>query len=538
MFSRLRISTKFMLSITPALILLLVGGCFVFDNYISKKLTASYHESVMTLSNSLYEAVKSSLERGQMDNFQRLLWKQREIKGIVDVSLFAKDGKLNMSSTSSAASEVGKASISQDFFSKSQSEKKQFTVHSGSNIFVVTPQITNADCIRCHHEWKLNELGGIVQLTYDLSGLSQSIHNQRMMLAYGCTGLVILVSFLLYFLTRTVTRPVIQMTETMRRLAENDLSVSIPGDNRHDEIGEMASAIHVFKNNAIDKDKLEKRLLTMADDFEENVGTILSSVLHDLSDIGISVSEVLQNADKTIKLSKEAVDSSEVTSSNVQSVASALEEMNTTNQDINIKVLEASSISTQAVSSIKNTSEIVSRLNQNAKEIEAVIGMISDIAEQTNLLALNATIEAARAGEAGKGFAVVSSEVKDLAFQTKASTIKISDQIRSIQSSTSESVNSIGSINLTLEKINEISKEIAIVVSQQQNASNEITQSTQTVASETSDVSRNLRDVVTATDETGKAARVVNEKIGALLKQTETLQENLSNFIAQIKTRS
>lgn len=492
----------------------------------------------MTLSNSLYESVKNSLERGQMDNFQKLLWKQREIKGIIDVSLFAKDGKLNMSSTSSAASEVGNATISQDFFSRSQSEKKQFTVHSGNNIFVVTPQITNADCIRCHHGWKLNELGGIVQLTYDLSGLSESIHNQRMMLAYGCAGLVILVSFLLYFLTRTVTRPVIQMTETMRRLAENDLSVSIPGDNRHDEIGEMASAIHVFKNNAIDKDKLERRLLTMADNFEENVGTILSSVLHDLSDIGKSVSEVLENADKTIKLSKEAVDSSEMTASNVQSVASALEEMNTTNQEINTKVLEASSISTEAVYSIKNTSEIVNRLNQNAKEIETVIGMISDIAEQTNLLALNATIEAARAGEAGKGFAVVSAEVKELAFQTKASTSKISDQIRSIQSSTSESVKSIGSINLTLEKINDISKEIEVVVSQQQNASNAITQSTQTVASETSDVSRNLRDVVTATDETGKAARVVNEKIDALLNQTETLQENLSNFIAQIKNRS
>ena len=536
-FSRLRISTKFMLFITPAMIILLVVGSLLFDQYISRKLTDSYQKSVLILADSLQEAVKGSLERGQMDNFQKILWNQRNIKGVIDVSLYTKEGQLNMTSSQGSSAEMKGKMLNAEIFARSRAEKQQFVTTTRDTMLVVAPQMANADCVRCHVGWQKDELGGVIQLTYDLRPLNESISSQRTMLVYGCAGLVGAISLLLFFLTRTITTPVVHMTKTMRMLAENDLTVSIPGEHRHDEIGEMASAIQVFKNNALEKNRLEQRMQTMAGDFEQNVGTILSSVLDDLKNIGTSVATVMETANHTISISQRAVHSSESTAANVQSVASAIEEMNTTNSDINNKVLEASTVSAGAVDAIRNTSTVVNKLNMNATEIEAIISIISDIAEQTNLLALNATIEAARAGEAGKGFAVVASEVKELAHQTKASTAKISDQIRNIQSATSDSVRSIESINTTLEKINDISKEIEKAVSQQQSVNNTITQSTQSVALETSGVSRGLNDVVIATDATGQAAQLVQEKIAALVQQTEKVQANLADFIAQIRVR-
>jgi methyl-accepting chemotaxis protein len=527
-----------MLSITPAMVVLLVAGCVLFDHYISRRLTDSYRKSVLILADSLQEAVKGSLERGQMDNFQKILWNQRNIEGIVDVSLFTKEGRLNMTSSSlMSAEEIKGKAMDKELFARSRTDKKQFVATTNDTVLIVTPQVSNADCIRCHVDWLRDELGGVIQLTYDLRPLNESILSQRMMLVYGCAGLVTIVGILLFFLTRTITKPVVLMTRTMRLLSENDLTVAIPGEHRRDEIGEMAAAIQVFKNNALEKDRLEKRIQAMAVDFEQNVGSILSSVLGELNNIGDAVASVMATANNTVTISEKAMQSSEATAADVQSVAAAIEEMNTTTSDISDKVLEASTVSAGAVDAIRSTSEVVDRLNANAKEIEAIISIISDIAEQTDLLALNATIEAARAGDAGKGFAVVASEVKELANQTKQSTARISDQIRNIQGATRDSVRSIGSVNSTLEKINAIAKEIEMAVSQQQNASDEITKSTQSVALETSGVSRSLNDVVAATDATGQAARLVSEKIAALVQQTGKVQANLADFVAQIRVR-
>ncbi len=531
-WNNLRIAQRFMLAITPVLIVLLVSGCLLFDRYVSGKLTDSFEKSVGILADSLHESVKGSLERGQMNNFQKLLWNQRHVEGVIDVSLFSKEGKLDMSSTDLSAKDI---QLDEKTFDLVKEKKEQFTWTNGSDYQIITPQITTPDCIRCHQEWQVDELGGIIRLTYDLSRLKETIQSQRLYLAYGCSALVVIITLLLFFVTRTVTKPVLSMTRAMQKLADNDLEVIIPGENRKDEIGAMGSAVNVFKENALKRDELERSLTQMAESFESNVGTILSSVLSELAIIQGAVNQVASSAESTNALSTAVVDSSASTTANVQAVAVAIEDMNSTNAEINSQVKSAADISTKAVGHTAETNELVLRLANSASEIEQVVGLISEIAEQTDLLALNATIEAARAGEAGKGFAVVASEVKELAAQTKTATKNIAEKIRTIQSESTESVEAIKSISTVLNEINDIAMTIAESVNKQQRSSDETSENMQRAASESEGVSQNLTDVVSATEETGQSAKIVQEKINDLVDQTDTLKRNLNEFIKHVR---
>ncbi len=124
---------------------------------------------------------------------------------------------------------------------------------------------------------------------------------------------------------------------------------------------------------------------------------------------------------------------SEEASTNVQSVASATEELTSSVNEISRQVQESARMAGDAVDQARKTNDRVSELSKAAARIGDVVELINTIAGQTNLLALNATIEAARAGEAGRGFAVVASEVKALAEQTAKATGEIGQQISGIQ---------------------------------------------------------------------------------------------------------
>jgi methyl-accepting chemotaxis protein len=167
---------------------------------------------------------------------------------------------------------------------------------------------------------------------------------------------------------------------------------------------------------------------------------------------------------------------------NVQSVASATEELSSSVTEIGRQVQESARMATDAVGQARVTNDRVSQLSKAASRIGDVVELINTIAGQTNLLALNATIEAARAGDAGRGFAVVASEVKALAEQTAKATGEISQQITGIQGATQESVNAIKEISGTIERLAEISSAIAAAVEEQGAATQEISRNVQQAA--------------------------------------------------------
>ena len=282
-------------------------------------------------------------------------------------------------------------------------------------------------------------------------------------------GAIVLVISLAVFMlvARGITKPLQRITLAMNALAGGKLDVEVPGSGRHDEVGEMAKAVEVFKSNAIARQGLEAEqkeaegravarrrtdMRKMADDFEGAIGQIIDMVSSASTKLEASATTLTATADRSQELTTKVAAASGQASTNVQSVASATEELSSSVTEISRQVQESARIASEAVDQARGTNERVSELSKAAARIGDVVQLINTIAEQTNLLALNATIEAARAGEAGRGFAVVASEVKALAEQTSKATGEIGQQVQGIQTATEESVGAIKQISGTIER--------------------------------------------------------------------------------------
>jgi methyl-accepting chemotaxis protein len=349
----------------------------------------------------------------------------------------------------------------------------------------------------------------------------------------------------------SVSRPITAMAETMRRLAGGEMSAKIPGVERKDEIGEMASAVLVFKDNAIETERMrneqeqaeraaseqrKQEMHKLAGAFEGAVGEIVDTVSSASTELEASASTLTVTAQRAQKLATAVAAASEEATTNVQSVASATEELSSSVNEISRQVQESARVANEAVDQARRTNDRVGELSKAAARIGDVVELINTIAGQTNLLALNATIEAARAGEAGRGFAVVASEVKALAEQTAKATGEIGQQISGIQAATAESVGAIKQISGTIERLSEISQAIAAAVEEQGAATQEISRNVQQAARGTHEVSTNITDVQRGAGETGSASSQVLSSAQSLSRDSNRLKTEVDKFLHTVRT--
>ena len=360
------------------------------------------------------------------------------------------------------------------------------------------------------------------------------------------TGLIIAFAF-----AYSLSRPIFAALNVAERVAAGDFTDVIM-DRRRDELGRLLKSLAVMQANLKARTEDDLRLISEKDQTNAEQVSRRQRIEVEIEAFRSAFTAVVANTDRMTgelthtaqnlssiaraagQQSVEAASTAGETSTNVQTVATAANQLGEQVQSIKAKVGDATAIVQRATGMAGAANETIGALASAAKHIDEVVGFIRTIAGQTNLLALNATIEAARAGEAGRGFAVVASEVKALAIQTAKATEEISAQIAEVQSATRQAVDNVGAIAAIMDDIDGFTASIAEAVTQQNVATNEISQNIGQAAAGTAMVARSIAGTAEANENANRSADKVLATAHDLSDQAVQLRASVDRFLANV----
>jgi methyl-accepting chemotaxis protein len=405
---------------------------------------------------------------------------------------------------------------------------------------------------------KLNdELGNLNTLIQDELASARTdqenwIARSSLLVVVSYLATLVLVSTALLLVGLSIIRPIRRLTAAMRQLAHGQMDADVPTLASRDELQEMAEATAFFRQQALENQALEaaqaeaaeaarqeqqRLLLGIADAIEARVHDTVRQIGEGIAQLHTLSTDMAVKARDADSAATGIASDTAQTATNVQSAASATQQLDAASGEISQQVTTAARISQEAAREALAAQKVVDGLSSAANQINDIVAMINDIAGQTNLLALNATIEAARAGDAGKGFAVVASEVKALANQTARATDDIGEQIGHLQASVAQAVASMGRVASTIDNVNGNTTAIAGAVRQQSVAIREVGRNAGEAAETARRASQRVNDISTSAAATLRSADGIEGWISNLDALSTNLNREIERFVQDIRQR-
>lgn len=379
----------------------------------------------------------------------------------------------------------------------------------------------------------------------EVTGMAYFLNLVTFVLAIAALAVVMTVLGL-RFLYGDLIGKITEINGAMNKLAVGKADFEIEGGHRADEIGDMVRALDVFKaanarliRHADERKEMQAKqrdtMRAMADRFERTVGDIVGSVAAASTQLKSTAGDMAQAADGSSQQADLVSRAMGDASTGVTAAATASDEFAMSIGEISRQAASSAELARQASQSAGEADETISALSVSAEQVGNIVELIHSIAKRTNLLALNASIEAARGGEAGRGFAVVASEVKELAAQTSRATEEVADQIRAMQSSTTNSVTALRNIGDQVSQLESTAISIASAVDQQSVAGQDLARSIDLAARSSDQVSASVSNVREASLATGAAASQVLNSATNLEGQAATLRNHVADFLARVR---